>query len=240
MPARFRYGGGGGRSVESAPMKAARILVVDDDLWIQRTTASVLGSRGTRSAWRATRRAPSRSRPGSVPTSSSRPSRCPRWTAGRGGNACARCPPARARRSSSCCRPATPAVTIAGAEPRRSAAAQAVPGRRSRADHRYGAGGTSRCRRRRATSADAAATAPFGRSPQAVGRPSPAVRAARRAGSDLAVERARRARDGAQERHPAAGARGARRAESSCAGVGSSARRSKIRRRRAQPPSTRW
>src|SRR5438045_2346208 len=27
-------------------MKAARILVVDDDLWIQRTTASVLGQRG--------------------------------------------------------------------------------------------------------------------------------------------------------------------------------------------------
>src|SRR5262245_56238581 len=27
-------------------MKAARILVVDDDLWIQRTTASVLGQQG--------------------------------------------------------------------------------------------------------------------------------------------------------------------------------------------------
>ena len=42
---------------------------------------------------------------------------------------------------------------------------------------------------------------------QALGRPSPAVRHAGRAGSDLAVQRAHRARDGTQERDPDGGAR---------------------------------
>ena len=187
-------------------MKAARILVVDDDLWIQRTTASVLGQQGHQVSLAGD--APSafalasRIRPDVVVTTVSLPALdgWSWWERLRALPACARTPivfllpPGDDRRDR-------------GRRAAGSAAAQAVPRWKISSGPSLSVLGEQPVETATSASAPAAATAAVGRPHQAVGRPPPAVRAARRAGSDLAVERARRARDGAQERHPAGGAR---------------------------------
>ena len=220
-------------------MKAARILVVDDDLWIQRTSASVLGQQGHQVSLAGD--APSafalasRIRPDAIVTTVSLPALdgWSWWERLRALPACARTPivfllP-----------PGDAPAEVSGVESRRPTAAQAVPGGRSRADHRSGAGGTAGGHRDQRVGADAATASALGRSAQAVRGPPPAVRAARRAGSDLAVERAHRPRDGAQERHPDGRARPRDGAAVLARGAGSSAPRSTSRRCRARPPSTR-